>query len=193
MKDEKVMLGIAMRDEKVIAYVIQKYSKLLWAVVYPILGAACSEQDVEECVADVFIQLWNQPRGYDPAKAKLSTYLTIVARTKAIDRYRSIQRKREVPLEESMIIHWRGDFGNQPLQNLLTKEKNARIHKLLQHLGEPMQEILVRRYFYNQKPREIATMMDMPKKQVENFLYSAKRRLRQMLEDEKGEFDEEIS
>lgn len=193
MKDEKVILGIEERDEQTMAYVIQKYSRLLWTVVYPILGASSSEQDVEECVADVFIQLWKQPRAYDPAKAKLSTYLTIVARTKAIDRYRSIQRKREVPLEESLIIHWKADSSSQPLQNLLWKEENERIHMLLKRLGEPMQEILVRRYFYGQKPREIAQAMDMPKKQVENSLYGAKKRLRQMLEDEKGEFDEEIS
>ncbi|MBQ7360362.1 MAG: sigma-70 family RNA polymerase sigma factor [Lachnospiraceae bacterium] len=192
MKDEKVILGIEERDEQTMAYVIQKYSRLLWKVVYPILGVSSSEQDVEECVADVFIQLWNQPRAYDPAKAKLSTYLTIVARTKAIDRYRSIQRKREVPLEESVLIHWRADLCSQPLQSLLSKEKNERIHLMLKRLGEPMQEILVRRYFYDQKPREIALAMDMPKKQVENSLYGAKKRLRQMLEDEKGEFDEEI-
>lgn len=49
-------------------------------------------------------------------------------------------------------------------------------------LGEPGREILVRRYYYNQKPREIALALNMTVKQVDNSLYSTKRNLRQRLQ-----------
>ncbi|MBQ9122226.1 MAG: sigma-70 family RNA polymerase sigma factor [Lachnospiraceae bacterium] len=186
MKDERVIQGILKKEETMMAYVIHKYSRLLWSVVQPVLTNVASDQDVEECVADVFIFLWERPESYKPDKAKLSSYLTIVARTKAIDRYRKICRKQEVPLEEEMIEKWSEDSVSQPLKLLLEQEQRQKINALLDLLGEPMREILVRRYFYNQKPREISMAMDMPIKQVENSLYGAKRRLRQMLEEGKA-------
>jgi len=48
-------------------------------------------------------------------------------------------------------------------------------------LGEPDREILVRRYYYGQKPKEIALALNMSVKQVDNRLYQTKRRLRQVL------------
>lgn len=48
-------------------------------------------------------------------------------------------------------------------------------------LEEPDREILLRRYYYDQKPREIAMALDMPVKHVENHLYRTKRRLRETL------------
>ena len=48
-------------------------------------------------------------------------------------------------------------------------------------LGEPGREILVRRYYYGQKPREIALALGLTVKQVDNSLYRAKRQLREAL------------
>lgn len=62
-------------------------------------GYAASVQDVEECVADVFIYLWQYPEKYDPDREKLSSWLSVVARSKVVDRYRRIIKTREIPLE----------------------------------------------------------------------------------------------
>ena len=48
-------------------------------------------------------------------------------------------------------------------------------------LGEPDREILIRRYYYEQKPKEIALAMDMSAKQVDNRLYQTKLKLREAL------------
>ena len=48
-------------------------------------------------------------------------------------------------------------------------------------LGEPDREVLVRRYYYDQKPKEIAAVLRLPVKQIENRLYRAKRFLRDRL------------
>ena len=177
--------GIMARDESVMAYVIEKNARVLWSVVYPVLTGIGNEQDMEECVADVFIHLWTRPESYKPEKGKLSSYLSIMARTKAIDRYRMICRKKEEPLEEEAMQRLAADCFSQPLETLLDKEYKSELLVMLARLGEPMEEIMIRRFYYDQKPRAIATAMELPIKQVENFLYIAKRRLRQMLENRK--------
>lgn len=130
LNDKKIISAIIKRDEQILAYIVQKYSKLLWKIAASILINAASVQDVEECIADVFIYLWQYPEKYNPDKAKLSSWLSILTRSKAIDRYRQI----------------------------------------------------IRRFYYEQKPAEIAVALDISKKQVENKLYYVKQKLKKMME-----------
>ena len=100
-----MLLAIKDKDEKMMAFVIQKYSKLLWKIASGVLINAASAEDIEECVADTFIHLWMNPHKYNPDKGKLFSYLSMVARSKAIDRYRKIVAKQEVTIEENLAYH----------------------------------------------------------------------------------------
>ena len=42
--------------------------------------------------------------------------------------------------------------------------------------------MIIRRYYYEQKPAEIAIALDMPKKQVDNKLYYVKQKIKKMME-----------
>lgn len=92
MGDKKIILDIQNRNEKTFEYVINKYSKLLWNVVASVLINASSVCDIEECVADVFIYLWEHPEKYDQEKGKFSSWFSMVARSRAIDRFRKIMK-----------------------------------------------------------------------------------------------------
>ncbi len=176
MGDAEIIQAIRKCDEITIGEVITKYSRLLWSVAGAVLDNVGSVQDVEECVADTFIYLWEHPDKYDPKKGRLKTWLSIVARTQALNRYREIARRNTVHLEDTDLADQLGigdDFLEEETWQALAAAVNA--------LGEPDREILVRRYYYDQKPREIAVALHMSAKQVDNRLYQTKRRLRQML------------
>ena len=177
LNDKKVISAIINRDEQMLSFVVQKYSKLLWKIAASILINAASVQDVEECIADVFIYLWQYPEKYDSAKAKLSSWLSVIARSKAIDRYRQIIRKRELPMEEIMMISLAHD------EIAVIDEEKEKLLSCISKLDETERELIVRRYYYEQKPAEIALVLDIPKKQVENKLYYAKQKLKKMMEE----------
>ena len=177
LNDKKIISAIINRDEQMFTFVVQKYSKLLWKIAASILINAASIQDVEECIADVFIYLWQYPEKYDPNKAKLSSWLSVIARTKAIDRYRQNIRKRELPMEE---------IAAEGLAHAEITVIDAEKEKLLSCIGEldeKEKELIIRRYYYEQKPAEIAVVLEIPKKQVENKLYYAKQKLKKMMEE----------
>lgn len=173
LNDKETITAIRERDETVIGEVITKYSRLLWSVAGAVLDKAGSSQDVEECVADTFIYLWEHPDAYDPLRGKLKTWLTIVARTRAVDRYREIARRDTVPLEDTELMDQLGI-----MDQILRQETKGMLLAAINALGEPEREILVRRYYYDQKPKEISRVMRMSVKQVDNCLYQTKQKLR---------------
>lgn len=85
---------------------VERFTPVIWAAAKGTLFAhtgSVNEEDVRELVQAVFVRLVAQEyrllRGYDPGKASLVTWLTIVARSAAID---SLRRRRlpVVPLDE---------------------------------------------------------------------------------------------
>lgn len=52
----------------------------------------------EDVVQDVFTTLWRRPRAYDARRGPLRSYLTLVARSRAIDMWRS-DRSRDAAVE----------------------------------------------------------------------------------------------
>ena len=176
MRDENVISGIKNRDESVINDVIVKYSKLLWSIASAVLKNVGSEQDVEECIADVFIDLWEHPDKYDLQRSTLKSWLCMVTRCRAIDCYRKLSKHSTVPLEGAMMA------GRMGMQDALLQEETKReLVAAVNALADIERDILIRRYYYEQKPREIAKALDLTVKQVDNYLFRSKQKLRKAI------------
>ena len=108
----------------------------------------------------------------------LKTWLSIIARTQALNRCREITKRDTVPLEDINFIDHIG-----VADDVLKEETRRALVAAINALGEPEREILIRRYYYDQKPKEIALALDMSAKQVDNRLYQTKLKLREALSD----------
>lgn len=176
MRDAEIVAAIGSRDEDVMNHVIHKYARLLWPIASAVLQNVGCEQDVEEVVADAFIYLWEHPQKFEPERGSLKTLLCVVTRSRAIDRYRELTRRQTLPLEEAVLT---AGVGLQ--EQLLAADTKRELTAAVNALGEPAREILIRRYYYEQKPRQIALALGMTVKQVDNSLYRSKQHLRSVL------------
>lgn len=176
MNDEKMIQAIRNRDEYAIGAVMDAYVKLLWSIAGQILHNIGAVQDIEECVADTFIYLWEHPEKYDARRGRLKTWLSVIARTQAINRCREIVKRNTVSLEETACIEQMG-----VVDTVLQADARRKLATAINALGAEEREILLRRYYYDQKPREIAFALNINVKQVDNRLYQTKRKLREML------------
>jgi len=164
-------------DEKAIHKLMKTYNRLLWSVAGGILRGVGTDQDVEECISDVWFTLWHKPERYDPNRGSLKTYLTVLMRSRALDRFRSLRETEE--LDEN--AH---DQTPNFEDALISEELFGRLRAEVDALGEPDREILVRRYFFLQKPADIAQNMARPVREINNRLYQAKKRLQKKLQED---------
>lgn len=99
-----------------------------------------------------------------------------MAKSKAIDRYRQLAKENEVLLNEDILVEKIGVFDS-----VLSLERKGELVAAVNTLGEPDREIMIRRYYYQQKTKDISYCLDIPVKQVENRLYRSKLKLRKII------------
>jgi RNA polymerase sigma-70 factor (ECF subfamily) len=178
LNDAQIVRGLTGGDEAAIGCAIQKYSKLMWKIAAAVLINAATAEDIEECVADTFVYLWRNYEKYDERRGGIKTWLSVVAKSHAINRYRQLSRKNELPLNDDIVTRVI-DLTDE----LITAETKRALIAAINALGESDREIIIRRYYYQQKPKEIGFVLDMSAKRVENRLYRSKLKLREILND----------
>lgn len=175
MQEKNIIDAIKAGDEQAMQKIICRYSRLLWSIVGAVLSQVGTTEDMEECVADVFIDLWEHPQKYDESRGGLKAWLSVIARNKAIDRYRQKTKIQTIPLEETVLAQ----MGVEP-----EMENREEFQEALAELTEEEREILLRRYVYQQKPKEMAVALGLSVKQIENRLYRIKAKMRKQMEQE---------
>ena len=69
------------------------------------------------------------------------------------------------------------------MAEIISKEQKEKLVTCIGKLDEQEKDIIIRRFFYNQKSKNIAVALGITGKQVENKLYRAKQKLREMMEE----------
>src|SRR4051794_41324429 len=75
-------------DPQVFQSAFNDNHRAVYAAAFRIVGDAALAQDV---VQDVFLRLWRRPGSFDAARGELSTYLRLMARSRALDLLRESQ------------------------------------------------------------------------------------------------------
>ncbi len=83
---------VARGDKAAVPLLLDKYGPLVWSVARKQVGADAAEDLVQE----VFLQIWKGADRYDPRRASEATYITTIARRRAIDFRRRVGRRPEI-------------------------------------------------------------------------------------------------
>ena len=69
----------------------ESYSRIAMALLLRILG---TRAEAEELLQEVFVELWRRAPQYDPSRASVSTWVTTIVRSRALDALRARKRRR---------------------------------------------------------------------------------------------------
>jgi hypothetical protein len=60
ISDNEFLILFKKKPEKALERIMDVYAGLVYTIVFDKLSTVCSKEDIEECVSDVFYQLYNQ-------------------------------------------------------------------------------------------------------------------------------------
>jgi RNA polymerase sigma-70 factor, ECF subfamily len=94
--DIGLLQRIATRDEAALAEFYDRHSRLAYTVIMRILG---SSSDADEVLQETFVRVWSRADTYDALLGSPATWLTRIARNRAIDRLRARRVRGDVAIE----------------------------------------------------------------------------------------------
>lgn len=140
-----------------------------------------TEEDVEEVMADTVINFWKGLGHFIPDENhSLKSYLYAVARNAARDKRKAMKKTSIFPLEE-VLLELPSDMDVE--SDYEKQEQKEILHQCIHEMGEPDRSVFLYRYFYGFKNQEIADMLSLMPKKVENILYRGRHRLKKSLKE----------
>jgi RNA polymerase sigma-70 factor (ECF subfamily) len=177
LTDAELIRDLRARETEALRSLVRTFAAAVHGVLYRVLAGFGTEQDIEECVSDVFHKAWHQIDEYDANRAPFKTWLLILAKYEGLKRRRSLHRGPESESELLLLT----DPGPTPEQQVATAEERTEVQQALQRLSPLDQELVYRRYFAGERVDVLARDLGITRQAADNHLWRARKRLRQIL------------
>jgi RNA polymerase sigma-70 factor (ECF subfamily) len=183
LSDAVLMRRVAERQPEALAELYDRFSPTLMALASRILNG---HADAEEVLQEVFLHVWNQPGRYDASRSSVSTWLVLIARSRAIDRLRSrrvVERVHQAAGRSAAAV---SEPYTSPVaaQNVFIQERHERVQREMAALPSEQRQVLEMAYFEGLSQSEIAARAGLPLGTVKTRTLLAMRKLREGLRAE---------
>lgn len=180
MGDRELLQLLREDPEQGIRRLMEQYAGLVYSIVNGRAGGVAAPQDVEECASDVFFEVYQKRESIDPEKGTLRAFLSVVARQRAVNLF----RRKEKELRHT--ADCRGSEaeaggGADSEEAAMAAEERRQLLAAVKSLGEPDSSIIIRRYYFGQRSKEIAADLGMTAGAVDTRLSRAMGKLREMM------------
>lgn len=174
-----LLARVAERKRAAFEELYDRYANILYATALKFLKEDADAQDV---VQDVFIQIWDKAKLYDPSKGKPLTWALTLTRNRSIDRIRSIQRRsrlrddfeRETAADESAGIR-------EALSEVDASEKSQILRDAVGRLSPEQRKVIELAFFGGFTQSEIADRLGQPLGTVKARARRGLMKLKEML------------
>lgn len=157
LDDVRLVREMASGKSDALSRFYDRWSGDVYAIAISIVRVA---QDAEEVVEDVFWQAWNQAARFDVARGQVRPWITNIARTRALDRLKSVRRRREESLENAPLAQLAD--GASAEQRLIDEERSSQVAQALLGLPAPQREVVEMAYYGGLSQTEIANCTGQP-------------------------------
>ena len=179
-QDVAVVQRMAAGDEQALGALYDRWYPLVHGVVSRLVR---QPDDAEDVVEETFWQAWRQASRFDPTRGAVQTWLLTIARSRALDRVRSMRRRREEPLESDeggAVVQQVAEGG--PELDAEASERRRIVVTALNDLPAEQREALELGYFGGLSQSEIAERTGQPLGTVKTRMRLAMQKLRGQLQ-----------
>jgi RNA polymerase sigma-70 factor (ECF subfamily) len=160
-RDTSLLRRIALKDSQAFAELHRHYTPLLIHTVNRVLD---DYEDTRDIVQDVFVTLWQKAHLYEPSKGKPITWLTTLARNRAIDLVRSRQRRSQLSHRfeaEQNVVSEDVDTESADMA-LVRSERAALVRKALNRLSPSQRDAVEQAFLGGKARRDMASASGAP-------------------------------
>ncbi len=161
-RHDRELIGLigrtAQKDETALGALYDKTGSYVYGLAIRVLNDSTM---AEEVTMDVYMQVWKQAGKFDQDRGNPIVWLTVLTRSRAIDRLRVGKKDREArePLEE---ISDERDEGRDPEQSSVNSEQSRIVRQALISLPSEQRVIIELAYFEGLSQSEISTQTGEP-------------------------------
>jgi RNA polymerase sigma-70 factor (ECF subfamily) len=173
--DRSCMDRLRAGDTKALEELYDRHTPMLYGLVLRIVGRA---GDAEEVLQDVWVFAWKRADTWDPARGSVAAWLLTVARSRAIDRIRSLASRRRA---ETATPEPERPTVDEPVANAAQRQLHERVTTALGTLNESQRTALELGYFGGLSQSEIAGRMNAPLGTVKSWMRQGLMRMREQV------------
>jgi RNA polymerase sigma-70 factor (ECF subfamily) len=119
--DADLLTRVQHGDERAMAALFDRYSKIVYSVALRVLRDTASAEDVMQ---EIFMQIWRNPNSFVSAKGSLGGWLSVVARNRSID---TLRRRRPSEQVEDMNLASSTNLADEAERSLLMERARAAV------------------------------------------------------------------
>lgn len=189
MEDTQIISMFWEKNEEAIEAASRKYSGYCRKIAWNILK---NEEDCEECLNDTWMAVWSCIPPQRPRV--LSSFLGKITRSLAIDRLRKKCAAKRADTHLTGLSDEIGELSDTLTEvyerKIREQELTELINRFLGLLTEADQDMFIRRYWYFDSIKEIASRQGISQSRVKSSLYRSRKKLGRMLLAEFPEYRE---
>lgn len=151
---------------------------ILYGLAVRILG---NSADAEEVVVEVFEQVWHKASHFDASRGTVWRWLTLLTRSRAIDRLRAASTRRE--REEAAPKQQREIMSQEPRPDeaSIFRQQQCLVRRALGTLPEDQRQALEMAYFSELTHVQIAATLNVPLGTIKTRIRMGMGKLREAL------------
>ncbi len=175
--DLDLISSLRQGNQQALSIIYDRYGGLVYTLALKLLD---HRDQAEDLTQDVFLSFWKQQK-FDPTRAKLSSYLCLITRSRAIDKLRS-RRSEQKSIERLQQIVVAEVSLPTPLDWATQSEQQTIVRQSLSLLSEQQRHVLELSYYHDLSQSAIATKLNLPLGTVKTHMRQGLIKLRQLLQ-----------
>ncbi|MEZ5995397.1 MAG: sigma-70 family RNA polymerase sigma factor [Hyphomonadaceae bacterium] len=170
--DEALLAGVARGERACFTRIFSSYAGKVKGYLIRLGAPGAVAEDLAQ---DVMVAIWRRAGSFDPAKAKASTWIFVIARNAWIDKLR--REKVELAYRDTAVVSEESE-DEPPDEAAMRGQTEAHVEAALATLSEEQRQVVQLSFFEDRPHSEIAERLSLPLGTVKSRLRLALIKLR---------------
>ena len=158
-----------------------EYCAYVYTIASNNLRSCGTAEDIEECVADIFIDIFRSLRSDKSYSGDLKWMISTIAKRSSIDLFRRLSLKNNRTVSIDDVTPFYGASENELESASERMELKGILMDCVKKLGDPDSSIIIRHYYYGRSSVEIASELNITTSSVQKRIQRARKKLKNLL------------